>query len=185
MAVQNQKRFPRWSSGLLWRAVAVGTILVVMLSWCAPEAFTLSSSPSRRVQSKIGRQDRCPRIATATMGLDSGLVAVVKSLQRISFSDSSPQPEPRCELYRFKTRLASSSGAALPLARALVNGMNLKDSLHGVLTALPEARERGEGDDTELLTKMRLEDELWQRGKVYRIVLTGGPCGGKSDPAAL
>lgn len=41
---------------MLWRAVAVGTILVVMRSWCAPDAFAPSSSPSRRVQSKIGRQ---------------------------------------------------------------------------------------------------------------------------------
>jgi len=43
------------------------------------------------------------------------------------------------------------------------------------------ARERGEGDYTELVAKMRqLEDELWMRGKIHRIVLTGGPCGGKS-----
>ena len=30
----------------------------------------------------------------------------------------------------------------------------------------------------------RLEDDLWQRGKIHRVVLTGGPCGGKSVSAA-
>ncbi|CAJ1408798.1 unnamed protein product, partial [Effrenium voratum] len=43
------------------------------------------------------------------------------------------------------------------------------------------ARQRGEGEGFELVSKMKkLEDELWQRGRVHRVVLTGGPCGGKS-----
>lgn len=86
---------------------------------------------------------------------------------------------------------------SLPSRRDGSHGIGLRPSCRGQVRAEPAkasrvvenqlqrliatARERGEGDDTELLTKMRLlEDELWQRGKVYRIVLTGGPCGGKS-----
>ena len=35
------------------------------------------------------------------------------------------------------------------------------------------------------LSCLRLEDELWQRGRIYRVVLTGGPCGGKSSLVAI
>lgn len=43
------------------------------------------------------------------------------------------------------------------------------------------ACQRGLDEDFEVVRKLRmLEDDLWQRGKIHRVVLTGGPCGGKS-----
>lgn len=43
------------------------------------------------------------------------------------------------------------------------------------------ACQRGLDEDFEIVRKLTmLEDELWQRGRIHRVVLTGGPCGGKS-----
>jgi len=52
----------------------------------------------------------------------------------------------------------------------------IKHALERMATVAPKA-----GGSFELLEKLRqLEDDWWIRGKVHRVVLTGGPCGGKS-----
>ena len=55
-----------------------------------------------------------------------------------------------------------------------------KKALQGMLGRMFDDADRtgGVGELQETLAK--LEDELWARGRVHRIVITGGPCAGKS-----
>ena len=55
-----------------------------------------------------------------------------------------------------------------------------KKALQGMLGRIFDDADRtgGVGELQETLAK--LEDELWARGRVHRIVITGGPCAGKS-----
>ena len=55
-----------------------------------------------------------------------------------------------------------------------------KKNLQGMLGRMFDDADRtgGVGELQETLAK--LEDELWARGRVHRIVITGGPCAGKS-----
>lgn len=61
------------------------------------------------------------------------------------------------------------------------SGASQKEEEEEELKGLIE-RMAGQGEvDYEVMRRLRLlEDELWQRGKIHRVVLTGGPCGGKS-----
>ena len=55
-----------------------------------------------------------------------------------------------------------------------------KQALQALLGQMVDDADRtgGVGELQQTLTK--LEDELWARGRVHRIVITGGPCAGKS-----
>jgi len=55
-----------------------------------------------------------------------------------------------------------------------------KQALQALLGQMVDDADRTDGVGELQQTLTKLEDELWARGRVHRIVITGGPCAGKS-----